>query len=47
MSTWFGKRNMPGAGLFLKFMNFENRLIRWILEKQGFKESNQDYGMAA
>lgn len=28
-------------------MNFENRLIRYILEKQGFKESTQEYDMPA
>ena len=33
--------------MFYKFTNFDNRLIRWVLEKQGFKESSQDYGMPA
>lgn len=47
LSSWFGKKNTVGSGLTYKFTNFENRLIRWILEKQGFKESTQDYGMPA
>lgn len=33
VANWFGKKSLPGAGLYHKFMNFENRLIRWILEK--------------
>ena len=45
VTSWFGKKALPGAGLYHKFMNFENRLIRFLLEKQGFKESTQDYGM--
>ena len=32
-SNWFGRKNLPGVGLFYKFTNFENRLIRWVLEK--------------
>ena len=44
-SNWFGKRSLAGQGLFFKFTCFENRLIRWILEKHGFKESVQEYGM--
>lgn len=44
-STWASKRAYTGSGLLYKFTNFENRLIRWVLEKQGFKESVQDYGM--
>ena len=36
---WFGRKNLPGQGLYHKFMNFENKLIRHILEKQGFRES--------
>lgn len=47
MSSWLSKKPLPGAGLCHKFMNFENRLIRYILEKHGFKESTQDYGMPA
>ena len=31
--------------MLYKFTNIENRLVRWILEKHGFKESVQDYGM--
>ena len=46
-SSWFARKQLPGAGLQFKFANFENRLIRFILEKQGFKESYQDYGMPA
>jgi len=46
-SNWFARKQLPGAGLLFKFANFENRLIRFILEKQGFKESTQDYGMPA
>jgi len=38
-SNWFGKKTLAGAGLQYKFTNFDNRLIRWILEKHGFKES--------
>ena len=37
--NWFGKRSVAGAGLFYKFTHIENRLVRWILEKHGFKES--------
>ena len=47
LPNWFGKKNPPGTGLQFKFANFENRLIRFILEKQGFRESVQDYGMPA
>lgn len=47
LPNWFGRKNPPGTGLKFKFANFENRLIRFILEKQGFKESTQDYGMPA
>ena len=32
-SNWFGKKAKAGAGLLYKFTNFENKLIRWILEK--------------
>ena len=31
--NWFGRKNPPGTGLQFKFANFENRLIRYILEK--------------
>ena len=37
--NWFGRKNLHGTNLLFKFANFENRLIRFILEKQGFKES--------
>ena len=43
--NWFGKRSVAGAGMLYKFTHIENRLVRWILEKHGFKESVQDYGM--
>ena len=43
--NWFGKRSVAGAGLLYKFTHIENRLVRWLLEKHGFKESVQDYGM--
>jgi len=46
-SGWFNKKNKAGSGLKYKFTNFDNRLIRWLLENQGFKESTQDYGMPA
>ena len=39
LMNWFGKRSMAGCGLFYKFTQIENRLVRWILEKHGFKES--------
>ena len=39
-TSWYNRsKNHLGAGLTYKFTNFDNRLIRWILEKQGFKES--------
>lgn len=38
-TNWVSKKAQTGTGLQYKFTNFENRLIRWILEKQGFKES--------
>ena len=48
LTTFYNRsKNQAGAGLNYKFTNFDNRLIRWILEKQGFKESVQDYGMPA
>jgi len=47
VTSWFSKKLLPGAGLSHKFMNFENRLINFILERHGFKESTQDYGMPA
>ena len=45
LTSWFGKRSTAGCGLFYKFTHIENRLVRWLMEKHGLKESLQDYGM--
>ena len=39
----FARKNNQGAGMFFKFTHIENRLIRWLFERHGFKESLMDY----
>ena len=41
--SWFGNKSMKGAGLLYKFTHIENRLVRWLLEKHGFKSTAPDY----
>ena len=32
--------------MLYKFTHIENRLVRWILEKHGFKETAPDYSLS-
>ena len=43
----FGNKSSKGAGLYYKFTHIENRLVKWILEKHGFKETAPDFSMMA
>ena len=39
------KKYSAGFGLTFKFTNFENRIVRYVLEKQSFQENIEDHGM--
>jgi hypothetical protein len=39
------KTSHIGHNLQFKFTNFENKLVKFILEKYNFKESTMDYGV--
>lgn len=39
------KKSKAGAGLCFLFMNFENRLVKYIMEKQGLAEMFDDKGI--
>ena len=39
------KKSNAGHGLSFKFTNFENRIVKYILEKHGLQENTEDHGM--
>lgn len=35
-----GPASLSGAGLYFKFTNVENKLVKWVLERHGFGEAS-------